>query len=191
MPEPITMWSEPLTFMAVESGAPGPAGKPGPAGPAGPQYGLRCSVSSIVRGLVAPISPTSIEFKALVNNADGTQEEVACGTDFRIELTQTSWDKGSAQTVNFTVSDVLIGYGTGQTAAAYTTKTVNLNYVLYDPENNQVILEDRSYTRTGGNSDVSAIRASLYKGDIVLVELAIPFVLANELIDLGLIDESG
>ena len=64
MPEPITMWSEPLTFMAVESGAPGPAGEPGPAGPAGPQYGLRCSVSSIVRGLVAPISPTSIEFKA-------------------------------------------------------------------------------------------------------------------------------
>ena len=37
MPEPITMWSEPLTFMAVESGAPGPAGEPGPAGPAGPQ----------------------------------------------------------------------------------------------------------------------------------------------------------
>ena len=96
MPEPITMWSEPLTFMAVESGAPGPAGEPGPAGPAGPQYGLRCSVSSIVRVLVAPISPTSIEFKALVNNADGTQEEVACGTDFRIELTQTSWDEGSA-----------------------------------------------------------------------------------------------
>lgn len=191
MPEPITMWSEPLTFMAVESGAPGPAGEPGPAGPAGPQYGLRCSVSSIVRGLVAPISPTSIEFKALVNNADGTQEEVACGTDFRIELTQTSWDEESAQTVNFTVSDVLIGYGTGQTAAAYTTKTVNLNYVLYDPENNQVILEDRSYTRTGGNSDVSAIRASLYKGDIVLIELAIPFVLANELIDLGMVDENG
>lgn len=188
MPEPITMWSEPLTFMAVESGTPGPAG---PAGPAGPQYGLRCSVSSIVRGLVAPISPTSIEFKALVNNADGTQEEVACGTDFRIELTQTSWDEGSAQTVNFTVSDVLIGYGAGQSATAYTTKTVNLNYILRDPENDQIILEDRSYTRTGGNSDVSAIRASLYKGDIVLVELAIPFVLANELIDLGLIDESG
>lgn len=188
MPEPITMWSEPLTFMAVESGAPGPIG---PAGPAGPQYGLRCSVSSIVRGLVAPISPTSIEFKALVNNADGTQEEVACGTDFRIELTQTSWDEGSAQTVNFTVSDVLIGYGTGQSATAYTTKTVNLNYILRDPENDQIILEDRSYTRTGGNSDVSAIRASLYKGDIVLVELAIPFVLANELIDLGMVDENG
>lgn len=188
MPEPITMWSEPLTFMAVESGTPGPAG---PAGPAGPQYGLRCSVSSIVRGLVAPISPTSIEFKALVNNADGTQEEVACGTDFRIELTQTSWDEGSAQTVNFTVSDVLIGYGAGQSATAYTTKTVNLNYILRDPENDQIILEDRSYTRTGGNSDVSAIRASLYKGDVVLVEMAIPFVLANELIDLGLIDESG
>lgn len=188
MPEPITMWSEPLTFMAVESGTPGPAG---PAGPAGPQYGLRCNVSSIVRGLVAPISPTSIEFKALVNNADGTQEEVACGTDFRIELTQTSWDEGSAQTVNFTVSDVLIGYGTGQSATAYTTKTVNLNYILRDPENDQIILEDRSYTRTGGNSDVSAIRASLYKGDIVLVELAIPFVLANELIDLGMVDENG
>lgn len=188
MPEPITMWSEPLTFMAVESGTPGPAG---PAGPAGPQYGLRCSVSSIVRGLVAPISPTSIEFKALVNNADGTQEEVACGTDFRIELTQTSWDEGSAQTVNFTVNDVLIGYGAGQSATAYTTKTVNLNYILRDPENDQIILEDRSYTRTGGNSDVSAIRASLYKGDVVLVEMAIPFVLANELIDLGLIDESG
>lgn len=188
MPEPITMWSEPLTFMAVESGAPGPAG---PAGPAGPQYGLRCSVSSIVRGLVAPISPTSIEFKALVNNADGTQEEVACGTDFRIELTQTSWDEGSAQTVNFAVSDVLIGYGTGQSAATYTIKTVNLNYILRDPENDQIILEDRSYTRTGGNSGVSAIRASLYKGDVVLVEMAIPFVLANELIDLGLIDESG
>lgn len=188
MPEPITMWSEPLTFMAVESGTPGPAG---PAGPAGPQYGLRCSVSSIVRGLVAPISPTSIEFKALVNNADGTQEEVVCGTDFRIELTQTSWDEGSAQTVNFTVGDVLIGYGTGQSATAYTTKTVNLNYILRDPENDQIILEDRSYTRTGGNSDVSAIRASLYKGDVVLVEMAIPFVLANELIDLGLIDESG
>lgn len=188
MPEPITMWSEPLTFMAIESGTPGPAG---PAGPAGPQYGLRCSVSSIVRGLVAPISPTSIEFKALVNNADGTQEEVACGTDFRIELTQTSWDEGSAQTVNFTVSDVLIGYGTGQSATAYTTKTVNLNYILRDPENDQIILEDRSYTRTGGNSDVSAIRASLYKGDIVLVELAIPFVLANELIDLGMVDENG
>lgn len=188
MPEPITMWSEPLTFMAVESGAPGPIG---PAGPAGPQYGLRCSVSSIVRGLVAPISPTSIEFKALVNNADGTQKEVACGTDFRIELTQTSWDEGSAQTVNFTVSDVLIGYGTGQSATAYTTKTVNLNYILRDPENDQIILEDRSYTRTGGNSDVSAIRASLYKGDIVLVELAIPFVLANELIDLGMVDENG
>lgn len=188
MPEPITMWSEPLTFMAVESGTPGPAG---PAGPAGPQYGLRCSVSSIVRGLVAPISPTSIEFKALVNNADGTQEEVACGTDFRIELIQTSWDEGSAQTVNFTVSDVLIGYGAGQSATAYTTKTVNLNYILRDPENDQIILEDRSYTRTGGNSDVSAIRASLYKGDVVLVEMAIPFVLANELIDLGLIDESG
>lgn len=188
MPEPITMWSEPLTFMAVESGAPGPIG---PAGPAGPQYGLRCSVSSIVRGLVAPISPTSIEFKALVNNADGTQEEVACGTDFRIELTQTSWDEGSAQTVNFTVSDVLIGYGTGQSATAYTTKTVNLNYILRDPENDQIILEDRSYTRTGDNSDVSAIRASLYKGDIVLVELAIPFVLANELIDLGMVDENG
>lgn len=188
MPEPITMWSEPLTFMAVESGAPGPIG---PAGPAGPQYGLRCSVSSIVRGLVAPISPTSIEFKALVNNADGTQEEVACGTDFRIELTQTSWDEGSAQIVNFTVSDVLIGYGTGQSATAYTTKTVNLNYILRDPENDQIILEDRSYTRTGGNSDVSAIRASLYKGDIVLVELAIPFVLANELIDLGMVDENG
>ena len=188
MPEPITMWSEPLTFMAVESGTPGPAG---PAGPAGPQYGLRCSVSSIVRGLVAPISPTSIEFKALVNNADGTQEEVACGTDFRIELTQTSWDEGSAQTVNFTVSDVLIGYGAGQSATAYTTKTVNLNYILRDPENDQIILENRSYTRTGGNSDVSAIRASLYKGDVVLVEMAIPFVLANELIDLGLIDESG
>lgn len=182
MPEPITMWSEPLTFMAVESGAPGPIG---PAGPAGPQYGLRCSVSSIVRGLVAPISPTSIEFKALVNNADGTQKEVVCGTDFRIELIQTSWDEGSAQTVNFTVSDVLIGYGTGQTAAAYTTKTVNLNYILRDPENDQVILEDRSYTRTGGNSDISALRALLYKSDIVLVELAIPFVLANELIDLG------
>lgn len=188
MPEPITMWSEPLTFMAVESGTPGPAG---PAGPAGPQYGLRCNVSSIVRGLVAPISPTSIEFKALVNNADGTQEEVACGTDFRIELTQTSWDEGRAQTVNFTVSDVLIGYGTGQSATAYTTKTVNLNYILRDPENDQIILEDRSYTRTGGNSDVSAIRASLYKGDIVLVELAIPFVLANELIDLGMVDENG
>lgn len=188
MPEPITMWSEPLTFMAVESGTPGPIG---PAGPAGPQYGLRCSVSSIVRGLVAPISPTSIEFKALVNNADGTQEEVGCGTDFRIELTQTSWDEENAQTVNFTVSDVLIGYGTGQTATAYITKTVNLNYVLHDPENDQIILEDRSYTRTGGNSDVSAIRASLYKGDIVLVELAIPFVLANELIDLGMIDENG
>lgn len=188
MPEPITMWSEPLTFMAVESGTPGPAG---PAGPAGPQYGLRCSVSSIVRGLVAPISPTSIEFKALVNNADGTQEEVVCGTDFRIELTQTSWDEGSAQTVNFTVGDVLIGYGTGQSATAYTTKTVNLNYILRDPENDQIILEDRSYTRTGGNSGVSAIRASLYKGDVVLVEMAIPFVLANELIDLGLIDESG
>lgn len=188
MPEPITMWSEPLTFMAVESGAPGPIG---PAGPAGPQYGLRCSVSSIVRGLVAPISPTFIEFKALVNNADGTQKEVACGTDFRIELTQTSWDEGSAQTVNFTVSDVLIGYGTGQSATAYTTKTVNLNYILRDPENDQIILEDRSYTRTGGNSDVSAIRASLYKGDIVLVELAIPFVLANELIDLGMVDENG
>lgn len=188
MPEPITMWSEPLTFMAVESGAPGPIG---PAGPAGPQYGLRCSVSSIVRGLVAPILPTSIEFKALVNNADGTQEEVACGTDFRIELTQTSWDEGSAQTVNFTVSDVLIGYGTGQSATAYTTKTVNLNYILRDPENDHIILEDRSYTRTGGNSDVSAIRASLYKGDIVLVELAIPFVLANELIDLGMVDENG
>lgn len=188
MPEPITMWSEPLTFMAVESGAPGPIG---PAGPAGPQYGLRCSVSSIVRGLVAPISPTSIEFKALVNNADGTQKEVACGTDFRIELTQTSWDEGSAQTVNFTVSDVLIGYGAGQSATAYTTKTVNLNYILRDPENDQIILEDRSYTRTGGNSDVSAIRASLYKGDIVLVELAIPFVLANELIDLGMVDENG
>lgn len=188
MPEPITMWSEPLTFMAVESGTPGPAG---PAGPAGPQYGLRCSVSSIVRGLVAPISPTSIEFKALVNNADGTQEEVECGTDFRIELTQTSWDEESAQTVNSIVDSVLIGYGTGQTAAAYTTKTVNLNYVLRDSENDQIILEDRSYTRTGGNSDVSAIRASLYKGDIVLVEMAIPFVLANELIDLGMIDESG
>lgn len=188
MPGPITMWSEPLTFMAVESGTPGPAG---PAGPAGPQYGLRCSVSSIVRGLVAPISPTSIEFKALVNNADGTQEEVECGTDFRIELTQTSWDEGSAQTVNFTISDVLIGYGTGQTATAYTIKTVNLNYVLHDPENDQIILEDRSYTRTGGNSDVSAIRASLYKDDIVLVELAIPFVLANELIDLGMVDENG
>lgn len=188
MSEPITMWSEPLTFMAVESGAPGPIG---PAGPAGPQYGLRCNVSSIVRGLVAPISPTSIEFKALVNNADGTQEEVACGTDFRIELTQTSWDEGSAQTVNFTVSDVLIGYGTGQSATAYITKTVNLNYILRDPENDQIILEDRSYTRTGGNSDVSAIRASLYKGDIVLVELAIPFVLANELIDLGMVDENG
>lgn len=188
MPEPITMWSEPLTFMAIESGTPGPAG---PAGPTGPQYGLRCSVSSIVRGLVAPISPTSIELKALVNNADGTQEEVACGTDFRIELTQTSWDEGSAQTVNFTVSDVLIGYGTGQSATAYTTKTVNLNYILRDPENDQIILEDRSYTRTGGNSDVSAIRASLYKGDIVLVELAIPFVLANELIDLGMVDENG
>lgn len=191
MPKPITMWSEPLTFMAVESGTPGPAGEPGPAGPAGPQYGLRCSVSSIVRGLVAPISPTSIEFKALVNNADGTQEEVACGTDFRIELTQTSWDEGSAQTVNFTISDVLIGYGTGQSAAAYTTKTVNLNYISRDPENDQIILEDRSYTRTGGNSDVSAIRASLYKGNIVLVELAIPFVLANELIDLGMVDENG
>lgn len=188
------MWSEPLTFMAVESGVPGKdgePGQPGPAGPAGPQYGLRCSVSSIVRGLVAPISPTSIEFKALVNNAGGTQEEVECGTDFRIELTQSFWNEETAQTIFSIVDSVLIGYGENQTADAYTLKTVNLNYVLRDSENDQIILEDRSYTRTGGNSDVSAIRASLYKGDIVLVEMAIPFVLANELIDLGTIDENG
>lgn len=174
MAGPITMWSEALTFTAVGAGAPGPTG---PTGPAGPVYGLRCNVSTIVRGLSTPLSPASLEFTALKNNSDGTQSTISCGPNYNIELTQSEVDNTSTSFVD--IDSSLIGYGSGETSSSYTTKTLNLNY------------SGRDYSRDGANNGVTAIRAQLKQGSIVIVELAIPFTMSDELIDLGSVDENG
>ena len=174
MAEPITMWSEALTFTAVGAGAPGPTG---PTGPAGPVYGLRCNISTIVRGLSTPLSPASLEFTALKNNSDGTQTTITCGQNYIIELMQSEVDSTSTSFAN--IDDSLIGYGSGETSSSYTIKTINLNY------------SGRDYSRDGANSGVTTIRAQLKQGDIVIVELAIPFTNSDELIDLGNVDENG
>ncbi len=185
MPETI-IWSQPITFTETAQGAPGPAGAPGP------QYGLRCDTSSIVRELVSNnteivgVSPQNINFTALKNTGDTdnpTQEIIACGEDYLINLYQ--------------IPIASIGYSSlienGETLKP-------ISYFKTDGQGNEtqstvadydkIRLNTSSYAFNGdeNNKNASAIKAQLsYKGT-VLVELSIPFVLSNNLLEIAQID---
>lgn len=185
MPETI-IWSQPITFTETAKGA------PGPAGPAGPQYGLRCDTSSIVRELVSNnagvigVSPQNINFTALKNNGDTdnpSQEIITCGEDYLIKLYQ--------------IPIASIGYSSlienGETLKP-------ISYFKTDDQGNEsqstvadydkIRLNTSSYAFNGdeNNKNASAIKAQLsYKGT-VLVELSIPFVLSNSLLEIAQID---
>lgn len=188
MPETI-IWSQPITFTETAKGA------PGPAGPAGPQYGLRCDTSSIVRELdtkesetstIAHISPSSISFVALKNTGDTdnpVQEIVVCENGYEIRLYKSIFDSNNGGQSE--IIDEGITYFDGATGS-------QTQPTKYD----KIQLDLSSYTRNGINSNASAIKAQLlYKtlvGEevqaVILVELSIPIVLSNNLLELAQID---
>lgn len=188
MPETI-IWSQPITFTETAKGAPGPAGAPGP------QYGLRCDTSSIMRELdtkesetstIAHISPSSISFVALKNTGDTdnpVQEIVVCENGYEIRLYKSIFDSNNGGQSE--IIDEGITYFDGATGS-------QTQPTKYD----KIQLDLSSYTRNGINSNASAIKAQLlYKtlvGEevqaVILVELSIPIVLSNNLLELAQID---
>ena len=185
MPETI-IWSQPITFTETAQGAPGPAGAPGP------QYGLRCDTSSIVRELVSKnvgiigVSPLNINFIALKNSGDTdnpNQEIIDCGGDYLIKLYQ-------IPIASIGYSSLIENSETLKPISYFKTNDQGNESQSTATDYNKIRLNTSSYAFNGdeNNKNASAIKAQLsYKGTI-LVELSIPFVLSNSLLEIAQID---
>lgn len=185
MPETI-IWSQPITFTETAQGAPGPAGAPGP------QYGLRCDTSSIVRELVSNnvgvigVSPLNINFIALKNSGDTdnpNQEIIDCGGDYLIKLYQ-------IPIASIGYSSLIENGETLKPISYFKTNDQGNESQSTATDYNKIRLNTSSYAFNGdeNNKNASAIKAQLsYKGTI-LVELSIPFVLSNSLLEIAQID---
>ena len=185
MPETI-IWSQPITFTETAQGAPGPAGAPGP------QYGLRCDTSSIVRDLVSNnvgvigVSPLNINFIALKNSGDTdnpNQEIIDCGGDYLIKLYQ-------IPIASIGYSSLIENGETLKPISYFKTNDQGNESQSTATDYNKIRLNTSSYAFNGdeNNKNASAIKAQLsYKGTI-LVELSIPFVLSNSLLEIAQID---
>lgn len=185
MPETI-IWSQPITFTETAQGAPGPAGAPGP------QYGLRCDTSSIVRELVSNnaevvgVSPLNINFTALKNSGDTdnpNQEIIDCGGDYLIKLYQ-------IPIASIGYSSIIENGETLKPISYFKTDDQGNETQSTVADYNKIRLNTSSYAFNGdeNNKNASAIKAQLsYKGT-VLVELSIPFVLSNSLLEIAQID---
>ena len=185
MPETI-IWSQPITFTETAQGAPGPAGAPGP------QYGLRCDTSSIVRELVSNnvgvigVSPLNINFIALKNSGDSdnpNQEIIDCGGDYLIKLYQ-------IPIASIGYSSLIENGETLKPISYFKTNDQGNESQSTATDYNKIRLNTSSYAFNGdeNNKNASAIKAQLsYKGTI-LVELSIPFVLSNSLLEIAQID---
>lgn len=185
MPETI-IWSQPITFTETAQGAPGPAGAPGP------QYGLRCDTSSIVRELVSNnvgvigVSPLNINFIALKNSGDTdnpNQEIIDCGGDYLIKLYQ-------IPIASIGYSSLIENGETLKPISYFKTNDQGNESQSTATDYNKIRLNTSSYAFNGdeNNKNASAIKAQLsYKGTI-LVELSIPFVLSNNLLEIAQID---
>lgn len=141
----------------------------------GPAYSITCSSSTITRGLLIPITPESLEFSASKLTEDGTLEQLTCNDNggaasIALYHSKPVYDENGTPTsqINWVqISSAL--------TADYTTKSLDLT--------------SYGHSDTSPNNDVLAIKAQLLINGVAVVELAVPFLSTDELIDLGQIKD--
>lgn len=171
----ITMWSSPIVFEQINRG---PAGAQGPAGPI---YGITCSVDTITRGITVPISPEKIDISASKMNNDGTVEKLNLseGSEYKIIIQNGFINKDDGTlpigSVNF--------FPVEKSLLSFSADGKILTLLTTGGE------EGYGYGKEESYYEVTSIKISLYKNNIVIVELSIPLVLDPYLIELGQIKE--